>query len=142
MSLQSLNKDELILIIQNLEKNVRDEYIEMKKELSELRWRYQYCHCEHTIKKCSIQGCKAKAISGRSLHPTYKYCNEIYLCEHCSIAKSSPPRRWGGKWEKEVWYCDQHINNHVSCNSNSKCSYRIDNVKTTPTSDRDSDSDN
>lgn len=142
MSLQSLSKDELILVIQNLEKSIRDEYTGMKKDLTDLRWRYQYCYCEHTIKKCAVQGCKAKSISGKNLHETYKNCNQMYLCGHCSIERF-PPKKWYGKWEKEVWYCDQHINNHNNqIIGGRRCPFHIDEVQTTPTSDRDCDSDN
>ena len=116
MSLHDLNKDELILIIQQLEQKIKAEtqakMESMEAELRDLRWKYGYCYCEHDIKKCAFENCSARMISGKNMNWTFKDCETMYRCEKCSTPRRGQDQKYYGKWKTMVYYCDKHIEKH------------------------------
>ena len=79
--LHKLNKDELILIIENISKNHKKEIERIKDEYETIIYA-----CEELgikFRKCCISGCKAMRIKRGS--PSTRYvdinCNEMYRCE-------------------------------------------------------------
>ena len=85
--LSKLNKDELILIIENIEKNHKKE---TKILLEEMQDHYEYvidtCRELHMkFKRCEVYGCKAILIKRGGNSYEYKYinCRELIKCQSC-----------------------------------------------------------
>ena len=98
-SLYSLSRDELILLLQNIQEDTA-KYIEKKKrklkenkkEIDELMFQVRNCNCEYSLCICQYPNCSAKALKFGKYDDVFEDCKKMYQC-----------------YDEQHHFCDQHI---------------------------------
>lgn len=107
MDLQSLSKDMLILLVQNLEKELNEKIKEENKTkdslIEELEFRVWNCNCEYLFYRCVIPECKAIALIDGKYENQYENCSKMSPCNIC-----------------ENYYCEKHFKCQ-KCQTCKKC---------------------